>query len=264
MKKTTNTILLLLLTAFMYGQNSTLLKNINYRANELKHSLNKSGDTLLLEGERTIFSVSFFNNKFEKRISIRNNKASIPLKDIPLGRFTTEVKLSDKLIILTLLRHEPILASTKINTNTINDATTAKVLETTKESNTTLSSNSGSKSYESFDGLAVANGKIIEVEPKKAPIVTGYWIICKIQNGNSGRTINRIGDKKVVDKMIAQNKLDMKTRLGKFNALTIWEVYDTSKFMRFKRINPEYANAESAESFNTIPYYDTERDSMIE
>lgn len=264
MKTTQFTLVFLFLTAFVYGQNSTLLKNINYRANELKHSLNKSGDTLLLKGERTIFSVSFFNKKFEKRISIRNKTASIPLKDIPLGRFTTEVKLSDKLIILTLLRHEPIEALAETKINTIKSTATLNVTETTKNSSTTLSSSSQSESYESFDGLVDANGKNKEDEPKKAPIVTGYWIVCKIQNGNSGRTINRIGDKKVVDKMIAQNKLDMKTRLGKFNALTIWEVYDTSKFMRFKRINPDYANATSAESFNTTPYYDTVRDITIE
>jgi len=55
------TIVFLLLTTSIYGQKSTLLQNINVRAKELKHSLNKTGDSLILEGERTIYKVEIFN-----------------------------------------------------------------------------------------------------------------------------------------------------------------------------------------------------------
>ena len=104
MKTTNYTLVFLFLTAFMYGQNSTLIQNVNFRAKELKHGLNKSGDSLLLEGERIIHSVDIFNAHFEKNFAVNNSSASIPLEEIPVGRYTTEVKLDDKLIIITLLQ----------------------------------------------------------------------------------------------------------------------------------------------------------------
>ncbi|BAO74925.1 hypothetical protein [Winogradskyella sp. PG-2] len=65
----------------------------------------------------------------------------------------------------------------------------------------------------------------------------------------------KIGDRETVSKIIKQNKIDHKTKSGKYNELTIWEVYDTTKFMRFKRQNPDYANAENADCFNVIPFF---------
>ena len=59
------TIVFLLLTMLSYCQKSTLLQNVNIRAKELKHSLNKTGDSLILEAERTIYRVEIFNRDFE-------------------------------------------------------------------------------------------------------------------------------------------------------------------------------------------------------
>ena len=52
----------LLISCFAFCQKTRLIKNINYRAEELKHYLNKSEDSLILEGERTIFSVNLTEN----------------------------------------------------------------------------------------------------------------------------------------------------------------------------------------------------------
>lgn len=55
--------------------------------------------------------------------------------------------------------------------------------------------------------------------------------------------------------MIAKNKLEMQSTHGKLNDLIIWEIYDTSEFLRFKRLNPDFAETEGADFFNVKPYY---------
>lgn len=91
-----------------YGQKSTLLQNINFRAKELKHSLSKDGDSLILESERTIYSVEIFNQDYEKKVEVGDKKTKIALNDTPLGRLVVQAKLLDKRILMTLLRHEAI------------------------------------------------------------------------------------------------------------------------------------------------------------
>ena len=62
--------------------------------------------------------------------------------------------------------------------------------------------------------------------------------------------------KKTVE--VKQCNIDLKSKAGKHNKLTIWEVYDTSKFLRFKRQNPNYATLKKADCFNTNPFYESE------
>lgn len=232
---------ILLFATCMYGQKSILLKNINYRASELYHSLNESGDTLILRGERTIDKVEIFNNNFQKAYIVNSLDTKIPLDNIPTGRFVTEVKVKDKLIIITLLRHDALEEEqeiTEVETN---------------EQNSIF----GQSTYENkSEGKSIPEYKIEETPSK--PItkpVKFYWIVKHINKGHSSSKKMRIGDKEIVDQMIAQHMIDLKSKAGKNNQLTIWEVYDTSKFLRFKRQNPDYATVEKAESFNTDPFY---------
>lgn len=102
------TSVFLLLTTLCYCQQSRLFQNVNYRAKELKHRLNTAGDSLTLEGERTIYKVEIFNQNFEQTIMVDGSKVIIPLTDIPLGRFVVQASLDDKLIVLTLLRDHPM------------------------------------------------------------------------------------------------------------------------------------------------------------
>ena len=226
-------ILFLFLTSLIYGQNSTLLQNTNFRAKALKHFLNKTGDSLILESKETIYKVAIFNTDFERTFAVGSKKTTIPLTDIPVGRFVTEVKVNDKLIIITLLRHKPYTKVGYASTNTSNNEKAV------------------------VDGATLLNnypGKEKKIIIPKKP-VRFYWIVRLINKGHSSSKVMRIGDKEVVDKMIVQNKIDLKSKAGKHNELIIWEVYDTSAFMRFKRLNPDYANVEEADSFNTEPFY---------
>lgn len=244
------TILLLFLTSVIHSQKSTLLKNINYRANELHHSLNKTGDTLILKGERTIDKVEIFNTDFQKAYIVNSLDTKIPLTDIPVGRFITEVKVNDKLIIITLLRHENIEGETE----------TIKITETEANEQNSIF---GQSTYQNkSEGKSISNHKTEEVlnEPLTKP-VRFYWIVKYINKGHSSSKKMRIGDKQVVDEMIAQHKIDLQSKAGKHNKLTIWEVYDTAKFLRFKRRNPDYANIKESDCFNTNPFYKSDEGS---
>ena len=222
------TIFLLLLTPFVYSQKSTLFKNVNHRASELFHSLNETADTLILKGDHTIDKVEIFNDHFEKTYPINKKQVKIALNDIPVGRFITEVKVNDKLIIITLVRHEAFQEVTKVS-GVNNELTTSFTQEITYQNN--------------------SEGK------SPSEMVKFYWIVKHINKGHSSSKKMRIGDREVVDRMIAQHKIDLKTKAGKRNKLTIWEVYDTSKFMRFKRLHPDYAELKEADCFNTNPFY---------
>ncbi|NRD21657.1 hypothetical protein HNV10_00285 [Winogradskyella litoriviva] len=101
------TTVFLLLASLVYGQKSTLYQNVNVRAKELKHNLNKTGDSLILKCERTIYEVVIFNDDFERVVSVKDTEITIPIADVPIGRYIVEALLSDKLIVITLLRNEP-------------------------------------------------------------------------------------------------------------------------------------------------------------
>ncbi|WP_407557370.1 hypothetical protein [Winogradskyella sp. 4-2091] len=104
--KTLYTTVFLLLASLVYAQKSTLYQNVNVRAQELKHNLNKTGDSLILKCERTVYEIVIFNDDFERVIKVRDNEAVIPIADVPVGRYIVEALLSDKLIVMTLLRNE--------------------------------------------------------------------------------------------------------------------------------------------------------------
>ncbi|MFP4846968.1 hypothetical protein [Winogradskyella sp. PE311] len=231
------TILLLFFAICTYGQKSTLIQNIDYRAKGLNHSLNKTGDSLILESDETIFKVQIFNSQFDKEFLVSNHKIKIPLHNIPVGRFVTEVKLPGKLVLITLIRHQPFINAYFDHANVNTTPKQATVVEQV----VSLTQNKG-------------NTEQINL-PKRT--VRFYWIVNHINKGHSSSKIMRLGEREIVERMIEQNKIDLKTKAGRRNKLTIWEVYDTSKFMRFKMRNSDYANAQNVDFFNTTPFYDT-------
>jgi hypothetical protein len=241
MKKNILAITCMLLTIYTYGQKSTLIQNINPRAKELKHSLNKTGDSIILQSKAPIKRVAIFNDGFEKTFDVKHTEVKIALHNIPVGRFVTEVKLNNKLIIITLLRFEAFVdISTSLKTTEIEPKPANKVSALHSRANSnTLAINSSDR------------------KPNIKPVrnVRFYWVVNQINKGYSSRKVMRIADRETIAKIIAQNEIDLKTKSGKHNELTIWEVYDTTKFMRYKRQNPDYANAEEADCFNVVPFF---------
>lgn len=225
--------ILLFISTLCYGQKTTLIQNINFRAKELKHHLNKSGDSLVLSSDNVIYKVEIFNNDFTKSFEINDTAAKIPLAEIPKGRFVTEVKVNQKLIILTLIRHKDI---------SLADATPD------------LSSDNSEVNLAASFNPHEGKEKQLIIPIKVAKF---FWVIKKINKGHSSSKITKLADKETVEKMIEQHKIDQKSKAGRLNMLTIWEVYDTSAFLRHKRINPNDYTTKDAEFFNSTPFYDS-------
>jgi hypothetical protein len=246
-----------LLSLVGYGQKSKLIQNVNVRAKELKHKLNSTGDSLILVSERKIYTVEIFNNNFERKVHVKDKKVTISLRDLPVGKFLVEATLVDKLIVMTLLRNEPF---NNVKKETLKSKKVTQVIDkpkkiTTKENalNDESSALSTTSSIYKGNDLKTVGNLSINTNTK----TKSYWVEYKINNGHNSQKITRMADKKLVEKFIARNKIEMKTKSGRLNELVIWEVYDTSAFMKFKRLNANNLNADS-ESFNSIPYFKTE------
>ena len=196
----------------------------------------------MLESEVNIYKVNIYNDSFEKTFLVEDKKTQIPLAGIPNGRYVTEVKLKDRLIIITLLRHKTTTVSENpiVETNLEQDSSNNELILTNEAEGKTLT---------------ITDTK--ETNNQSDRDVKFYWIVKHINKGHSSSKKMRIGDRQIVDRMIAQHKIDLKTKAGKRNELTVWEVYDTAEFMRFKRKNPDYANSDHADCFNTVPFYNS-------
>lgn len=306
------TLVFLLLTTIVYGQNSILFQNVNNRAKELKHNLNASGDSIIFECERTIYEVVIFNDDFQRTIKVRNTEVKIPIEDIPVGRYVVETLLRDKLIVNTLVRNEPFdlpepAALVTDNSGFVggeilpNKAVMAHVesnkdkegnaVAVTEESPSTSNMTFGSESTIKETDLAVAGkkasdltkeagqnaknrndlslsttkGKVTEksaellsseVELAKTNrVVRTYWVIYKMNNGHRSEKIQKLSDQETVDRMIKKNEIDLKTKSGRLNELSIWAIYNPSEFVQHKRKNRRNYLDVDSESFNNIPYY---------
>ena len=252
----------LLVAYFANSQNSTLIQNRNFRASELKHNLSSSGDSLILDGLRSIIKVTISNDSFSKTFRVVNKKISIPLDGIPVGRFTTEVQLDNKLIIITLLRHKTIDATSNALMSLSNKSSIKTDLTqphrmanlSSLNSESTLNENEGLKTNEGLNESNDVNTNK-NLDKNKARAVRFYWIVNYINKGHSSRKLMKLADLETVKRFIYKHEIDHRTKSGMHNELTIWEVYDTSEFMKFKRMNPDYATAKNSDCFNTQPFY---------
>jgi hypothetical protein len=226
------------LTLFCYGQKSTLLENVNYRAKELKQSLSKNGDSLILIAERKIYKVEIYNSSLEKLITVEDTEVKIPINDLPVGRYVVDATLINKHIIMTLLRDEhfeEIKSNIAIDTLVTSTYIKPKVKQPFIDRHANLLSKRLTKS-----------------KPKTN---TYYWVKYNINNGSTSRRIMRLENQDAVEKLIKKHQLEIKTLKGKHNKLTIWEVYDRTKFIKEQVSNPNYINSSTSGFFNVIPYY---------
>ncbi|QNK76324.1 hypothetical protein H7F37_09225 [Winogradskyella sp. PAMC22761] len=281
-------IVFMLLTTLVYGQKSILLKNKNIRANELKHYLNDSQDSIIFKGERTIYEIMIYNSDFERVVKVKTPEAKIIISDIPIGRYAVEAVLRDKLIIITLLRTENfnLIQSSYITDNNLPERKsiessktafiskaieTPKVISTKEPINTLTSSKNESLNSENTlyqTNLGLSGKKVLSVkkeikvksttkEVNTAPknIASKYWVSYKINSGTSSEKTLKMADQQTVDRIIRKIKIDMRTTTGRLNELTVWEVFNSTDFAKHKRKHKKnYMNIDS-DSFNKIPYY---------
>ena len=265
------TLAFLLLTTLVYCQKTTLLQNKNPRAKELKHKLNKTGDSLILESKRTIYRVEIFNREYGKALNVKDSKVKIALDDIPMGRFVVEATLIDKLILITLLRDgsfssepsipvpsEKVAHVKKEKVSPLSRVFSKKEKNESKISTTKITS-INKKAVVSPEKIATSKTNI-ENSTKK--ITKSYWLVYETRNRHSSQRIMRMADEALVTKMITRNNLDLRTVAGKSNILTVWEVYDVTKFMRYKRINRNKLIKES-DCFNIVPIFKTKENKLV-
>lgn len=228
---------LLLSSLFSASQKSVILKNVNSRANELKHELNASEDSLILKGERNIYRVEIFNQEFRLEFKTNTKDLRIPLQEIPVGRFVTLVRLRDKIIAISLLRNEnyDVIKPPALELDVV--AKTRKVIPPkTREK------------------------KVKETVTKASLVVRkikGYWIV-KVSRGHLGEKVTRrFAKENEIEKLIAHTEHEIKTKAGKFNNITIWEVYDIAEFKRLKAMDKDIVRTVKSNAFNFTPHYET-------
>ena len=223
---------------FGNSQKTLIEKNVNYRAKELVHYIDASEDHLILECERKIFTVEIFNEEFRITEKPEQNNASILLHDIPLGKYTVLVRLSDKAIVIPMLRNESYKKIEPLEVETLeNDvAKNTTIKKPSPRKNNTIGNKRNAKS---FWMVKCNTGKIGFVKSKK------------------------FATKVEVDKAIERNLLEQKTKYGKYKILTVWEVYDNEAFIKLRLKNNKLNRTDAPEIFNSVPYYNTKTANQV-
>ncbi|NRD19402.1 hypothetical protein HNV08_05030 [Winogradskyella eckloniae] len=239
------TLLILFVSLTCFSQDFKLIKNKHPQAKELKHNLNKTKDTLVLECNNKILAVDFFNEDFEKKIIINDVKTKISLQDIPEGKFIVEAKLTNKIILIDLIRHK-----------SYNDTSQSDINEPAEGMGMMLD--------ETLNIIKAAPNKSLSFmlnrsneQQKASTQLKFYWIESQVINKIGSSKTMRLADQDSVDRMILKHKEELKSDCGKLNTLTIWEVYNTSEFMENQASNPDFVYSSSTDIFNSTPYYST-------
>lgn len=247
MKNKIFTLFILYSSLITFGQNATLLKNFNPKVKELNHHLNSAKDSLILECETTILKVDFHNEDYEKVSIVESNRVKIGLNDMPKGKFVVEVKLVDKIALMHIIIHQDFKdLFTSVAVSNKKEIVEGRGMMLDEGLNVITSAPKMSLEY------LLNQGKTKTYIQKKETL---YWTVIRVNNESGSNKTMRLVDKKAADRMILRNKLEHHSALGKHNELTVWEVYNTSKFMEHQLENPDFIYAINSEYFNTTPYF---------
>ena len=268
-------------------QETTLLKNINVRAQEVKHYLNSTKDSLVLESKRPIRSVYLYNKKVDIVYEIEDHNAQIFVNDLEIGRYVVEVVLIDKRIILTLLRGNPKIEDyteepetapakklivkakkPKKAQKTIVNAASSKVKvakNIVKEKN-----NGNQKNVGKYDISKLLNTKTpksdknteylkeLKKEREANASKYDYWVVRITNNGYTSKRIHKMATYAEVQRLIKQNELEINSRFSNNNILKVWQVLDKENFMIQKCLVPNYMYTVS-DYFEFEPYYSSQK-----
>ncbi|MFK7832825.1 MAG: hypothetical protein AB8B52_06095 [Winogradskyella sp.] len=247
MIKNISTLFVLLLTVNLFGQNIILQKNTNPKAKVLQHNLNSTNDSLLLKCDTKILKVDIFNEDYEHVVKVDDVKMQIALQEIPDGKFIVETKLVDKIIVFGLVIYSPYYDNSKkslANTKVVE----GKGMMLDEGLNTVNSAPNKSIEY-----ILTGTRNKMKVSKKQK----FYWVLTKINNESGSSKTMKLVNKESADRMILKHKQELNSVSGKLNELTVWEVYNTTKFMEHQVSDPDFFYSLTSDLFNTTPYYST-------
>lgn len=247
MIKTISTLLILFSTIFSHSQNITLVKNTNPKAKELKHNLNTAKDSLILSCENKIFKVEIFNEDYENIIIVDAHNIQISLKEIPVGKFVIETKLLDKIIVTDLIVYDNFEDRlTSGLSSKVEEVAEGKGMMLDEEQNIIKSSPKKSLAFI----LTRENNNKENSSNQKF-----FWTETHINNKSGSSKTKKLVDQKSAERMILKHKHELNSETGKLNELTVWEVYNTRKFMQKLVSNPDFVYTSTTDLFNKTPYY---------
>jgi len=235
--------LLILFSAMTsYSQKQTLIKNYNPKAEKFNHSLNLIKDSLLLNSKTTIIKVEIFNKGYNKTILVENLETKIPV-----DTFVDDTELRDKTIHMDAVKNTDSNGPSDFSFSTENmEAVGGRGMMLDEDLN--VINSSLNQSIESI--LTGEKKKKVITEKQKF-----YWTLNQINNKLGSTKTMKLVNQESVNKMIEKNKLEQNSVSGKLNTLTVWEVYDTTKFIEKQSSNPDFIYSLTSDSFNVKPYY---------
>ncbi|WP_299519640.1 hypothetical protein [Winogradskyella sp.] len=238
------TLLIILTTSMVYSQNITLLKNFNPKVKALNHKLSINKDSLDLSCECKIMKVDIFNEDYDQTFEIKDFQTLISLRDIPEGEFVVEVYLEDKIVLMHIVKQKPfdVLTEDKKKVVEAQGMMLDEKMQVIK-----------STPNQSIEFLLSGN-KVERHPPKKKKF---YWVVKKSNTEIAANQSMKLVDLETVNELISINKKELSTEIGKNNKLIIYEVYNSSKFMRHQLKNPSYFKSSNSEVFNVKPIYDS-------
>ncbi|WP_179020919.1 hypothetical protein [Winogradskyella forsetii] len=230
-------LLFIIFSIFSFGQVVVFQKNDNSEARELEHSLNKNEDSLILKSEKIIRQVDIFNDDYMHTVMVNSHVSKIDVSNLPIGEFIIQARLGRKRIIMYLVNNEPIEPTVEapkivVATSKVKDSDHSSILGTKKST-------------------------------KETDTMSLYWVVYE-QNTTSGTYKSMsMEDEEEVSRLISMNRLELSTEIAKNNTLLVYEVYNTSKFMRKQLRNSTYFKSSESNVFNVIPYYTSKSNNEV-
>lgn len=242
MIKSYSSIILILIALFSYGQEITFQKNVGSAARKLLlvQQLNKSGDSLILESEKKkIRQVDILNEDYLESIEVDSVKGRINLKKVPAGNYVIQARIGSHWIVMYMEKRNHSIAGLKTTDVKINAELNSIALKSESLKESTLSTKQ--------------NKQTVTLDEN-----TMYWVVYESNSQfSSKKTMGLKYADEIVD-MIERTKLEIKSEVGKYNKLFVYEIYNKSKFMSKQLRNRKYYKKKKSKLFNVLPVYNSD------
>ena len=225
-------LLLKLSTIFSFGQQITFEKNISYASQKLNfiQKLNKTGDSLILETDsEKIKQVDILNDDYLETINLDSTKGKINLKNLAIGNYVIQARIGKHWIVMYMEKTENIETNPK-QILAIKDEDPDVTIPLPK-----LNSDE-----------TIFKNNIL------------YWVVYETNSSFSSGKIMSFKNVNEVQVLINKIELELKSDIGKYNKLSVYEIYDKPNFIRKQFNNQTYYKSKESELFNVLPIFNSD------